>query len=140
MRQRSEPCSRLVRADSEVGLWFLVRVCVCHCHIFSPSRQLLCKLAMTILKRPQELIIKVTYKCKKRFSVYVVRFKGFKRHSERRGLPEHFCCGATPRILKKTKKANSDFCLNFCTGEANIEYLCDKSKNGKKNWGGSGYK
>ena len=45
--------------------------------------------------------------------------KSSKPHPER--TVEGFCCHSTLSLINKTRKTNSDFCLNFCAGEAHTQ-------------------
>ena len=47
--------------------------------------------------------------------------KSSKPHQERRVIAEHFLLWQHIIISYKTGKTNSDFCLNFCAGEAHTK-------------------
>ena len=47
--------------------------------------------------------------------------KNYKPHQERRAIGKHFCYAKTLPLLIKLEKTNSDFCFNFCVGEADTK-------------------
>ena len=50
--------------------------------------------------------------------MYNGHWESSKPHAERRAITEHFCWGNTITTAYKTRKTNSDFCLNFYASEA----------------------